>query len=206
MRLWVKICVHLLLMLVVLLFILWIATLWLDSWTNHGEFTVVPDVEKIGYEQARDILENDRFSVEIADSVYENAVRPGFVVGQFPKAGSKVKGGRTVYLTINAFSPRAVTIPMLVDMSQRQAVSILESLGFKNVVVREVPSEFKDLVLSASCDGRRIISGQRLPVTSRIELEIGIGEQNDLNLEQEVKIDPDAIDDAIPVTSLDLIE
>lgn len=204
MKLWLKVCIHLLLMLVTLLFLFWLATLWLDSWTGHGEYKVVPSVEGLAYQDACETLARDNFAVEISDSVYDDRVHPGMVVGQVPKEGAKVKEGRTVYVTVNAFSPRAVSVPSLVDMSQRQAVSILESLGFKHIKVVEVPSEFRDLVISVSYDGKPLTAGLRIPVTAKMVVEVGAGLPEED--EQEIMVDPDSVDFVIPVSSLDLVE
>ncbi len=204
MRLWVKVCIHLFVMFVTLIFIFWLSTLWLDSWTGHGEYEEVPEVEGLSYDDACARLLQQGFSVEISDSVYEDRIKPGYVVGQIPKVNAKVKEGRTVYLTVNAFYPRAVSLPMLVDMSQRQALSILESHGFKNVRVVEVPSEFRDLVMSARYDGKPVTAGVRVPVSARIVLEVGAGMPEEE--QQVVEVDPDSVDFVIPVGTLDLME
>ena len=89
--------------------ILWIATLWLDSWTHHGEYLVVPDVKGKSFQDAKNTLVNEGFTVELTDSIYDTSTRPGTVVEQNPKVGTKVKDGRLIYVTINAFSPKSVT-------------------------------------------------------------------------------------------------
>ncbi len=170
-----KLCVNILIMLAVLLVLVWCATLWLDAWTEHGEYAVVPSVKGMGYDVAVDRLEQDGFVVELSDSVYDNSVNRGSVVNQNPTPGSKVKRGRQIYLTVNAFSPRSVSIPQLKDTSRRQAESILKGLGFTHVDVVEVPSEFKNLVISVKRNGKVLNAGARVPVDSRIVIEVGAG-------------------------------
>lgn len=172
---WAKVCINLVLMLVAFFVILWLASLWLGVWTHHGEFSVVPKVEGLSYNDAVRRLVDDDFQCEIADSIYDTKMRPGVVVAQLPKEGSKVKGKRVIYLTVNAFSPKTVKVPQLVDMSQRQAVSTLESLGFGNISVREIPSEFEGLVLAARYNGRPLTPGLRIPVNASIVIEVGTG-------------------------------
>ncbi|MDE7025035.1 MAG: PASTA domain-containing protein, partial [Paramuribaculum sp.] len=109
-----------------------------------------------------------------------------------PKVSTKVKHGRTVYLTVNAFAPRSVTVPALTDMSLRQARSILEGLGIKNIVVREVPSEYKDLVLNVTRDGHRLMPGARIPTTSSVTIEVGAGVQEYAN--DAISVDMDDVD------------
>ncbi len=155
--------------------ILWIATLWLDSWTHHGEYLVVPDVKGKSFQDAKNTLVNEGFTVELTDSIYDTSTRPGTVVEQNPKVGTKVKDGRLIYVTINAFSPKSVTIPTLTDISLRQAQSSLQGLGINNITVRMVPSDFKDLVLKATRNGVPLSAGARIPVDSYIVLEVGDG-------------------------------
>lgn len=148
---------------------------WLDRWTLHGQYSVIPDVKGRPYDSALQLLRLEGFDVELTDSVYDRNSHPGTVVEQNPKVGTKVKPGRTVYLVINAMSPKSVTIPALTDISVRQARSSLEGLGITNITIVTVPSEFKDLVLAAKCGGRDLQPGARIPVTSPIVLEVGDG-------------------------------
>lgn len=170
-----KIFLHLGLMMVAALVIGWLAMLWLDFWTRHGETIAVPAVRALAYDRAVDMLAAEGLKGIVADSVYDNRTLPGTVIEQNPKSGTIVKEGREVYLTINAFSPKMVTLPTLTDISLRQARSILEGLEIRNVVERRVPSEFKDLVLSVRYKGSRLHPGARVPVNATIELEVGEG-------------------------------
>lgn len=170
-----KIFIHIGLMIIVALIIGWLAMMWLDSWTRHGETIAVPAVRSLSYDRAVDMLSTEGLKGIVADSVYDNHTQPGTVIDQNPKAGTIVKEGREVYLTINAFSPKMVTLPSLTDISLRQARSILEGLEIHNVVERRVPSDFKDLVLSVRYKGARVHPGARVPVNATIELEVGEG-------------------------------
>ncbi len=172
--------------------LIWLGTIWLDVWTNHGEYKVVPDVRHFPYSEAVERLSADGFIVELSDSVYDDNAGPGVVTEQNPKMNTKVKEGRTVYLTVNAFSPRSVTIPSLTDMSLRQARSILEGLGIKNITVSEVPSEYRDLVLAVKRDGRTLMPGARIPATSKLVIEVGTGLQE--NDGDSIIIDNDSTD------------
>lgn len=156
-------------------FLVWLALVWLDFWTDHGHYETVPQVKGLTYDLAVGQLESMGFTAEVSDSIYDAGARPGTVVEQNPKVGTKVKEGRVVYLTITAFEPKMVTVPMLVDVSERQARSALEGLGIKNIRTVRVPSEFRDLVLSVLRDNVPLAPGARIPVTSTITLEVGEG-------------------------------
>lgn len=100
----VKVAVNVLLMMAVGVFLIWVGTFWLDSWTGHGKYLEVPNVKGLQYEKACELLEASDFEVVLSDSLYDNKTKPGCVIEQNPKVGSKVKDGRTIYLTVNALS------------------------------------------------------------------------------------------------------
>lgn len=149
---------------------------WLDSYTRHGTATIVPSVRYLSVAEASDILSRKGFRCEVIDSLFNDRVAPGVVVEQTPDAESRVKEGRIIYLTINAFSPKKVTMPSLIDGSARQAQAILRALGFDNVRIEYEPSPYKDLVLDVLCNGRQVESGEKIPMTSRITLIVGMGD------------------------------
>lgn len=173
--LWMRILIHLGIMAIVVIVVAWGAMMWLDMWTGHGKVVSVPSVKGLPYSEAVEKLKSENLVVELADSVYDTGTAPGTVLEQNPKVDTKVKPGRAVFLTINAFSPKTVTIPALNDISLRQARSILEGLGIKNIQERRVASEFKDLVLDVKYNGVRLAPGARIPVNGTIELEVGEG-------------------------------
>ena len=172
-----KILIHIGLMIVAAFIIGWLAMMWLDIWTRHGDTISVPAVRTLSYNRAIDMLNTEGLKAIVADSVYDNSTAPGTVIEQNPKAGTIVKEGREVFLTINAFSPKMVSLPTLTDISLRQARSILEGLDIKNIVETRVPSDFKDLVLNVRHNGKRLQPGARVPVNATIELEVGEGMQ-----------------------------
>lgn len=149
---------------------------WLDSYTRHGTATIVPSVRYLTVAEASDILSRKGFRCEVIDSLFNDRVAPGVVVEQTPDAESRVKEGRIIYLTINAFSPKKVTMPSLIDGSARQAQAILRALRFDNVRIEYEPSPYKDLVLDVLCNGRQVESGEKIPMTSRITLIVGMGD------------------------------
>lgn len=166
---------HLLYIIITGIVILWGTMVWLGWWTGHGVYREVPDVKGLSYENALDVLAEADLLAVLSDSIFNNEAQPGLVMEQMPKGNSTVKPGRAVYLTINAYSPRAVTIPNLTDMSLRQAQSIIEGLGIKNIRVVEVPSEYKDLVLNVKYNGLPISGGTRIPVSAILTIEVGEG-------------------------------
>ncbi len=159
---------------------LWLCLLFLDVWTRHGENATVPEVKNMSYDQAREVARRAGLGIEISDSIYDTSVAPGTVVESWPKAGSIVKDGRSIYVTVTAFSPKHVTLSMpITGVSERQAVSYLKALGFTSIRLVNVPSEYPDLVESAQAQGRPIGVGSVIPVDATIVLEVGVAMAED---------------------------
>lgn len=172
---WQILLINIALMCAAILLLVSIAMFGLSIWTHHGQEADVPAVKGLDYSGAVTLLAQQGFTHEVADSVYDTSSRPGTVMDQTPKPGAKVKDGRKVYLTINAFSPKTVVLPAVTDMSLRQARAALESVGISDISIHTVPSEYKDLVIGISCNGAALSPGSRIPVNSRVTIIVGGG-------------------------------
>ena len=167
-----------LLMMFVILIILFIAlNVWLRSYTRHDDLTLLPSVKYLSVEEAADIFKRHNLKYEIIDSVFNDRATPGMIVEQVPAADTKVKEERTIYLTINAYSPKSAKIPTIINTSIRQAEAQLKSVGFKNIEIMLKPSPYKGLVLDVKHDGKSIAENEKIPTSSRITLIVGEGEQ-----------------------------
>lgn len=154
--------------------LVWLAMVFLDFWTNHGDNATVPQIKNMQYDQARAVLAERGLRLEISDSIYDRSVAPGTVIESWPKAGAVVKAGREVYVTLTAFSPKMVSLSMPVTgVSVRQAVSYLNALGISSIRQVSVPSAYPDLVEGAHSDGRPLGVGSMLPVDATVVLEVG---------------------------------
>lgn len=150
--------------------------IWLYSYTRHNDVTQLPSVKYLTVDEAAEILHRHGMKYEIMDSVYNEKAEPGIVMDQIPAADSKIKEGRVIYLTINAFSPRTIRIPNhLINSSARQAKAQLASIGFKKIEIEYEESPYKDLVLSIKNNGRHVAAGDEVPASSTIVLVVGKG-------------------------------
>ena len=162
-------------MIIVAALLITIAMWGLDIWTAHGKIETVPDVRNLTLDQARDALHKCNLKLEVTDSIYNKGAKPGSVADQIPPAGNHIKPGRTVYLTINAFTTRKITLPEMAGISLRQAQATLQSLGFTNVRVMRVPSDYRDLVITVKSMGVSLRPGTRLSPSAPIIIEAGDG-------------------------------
>ncbi len=166
---------HILILLLVAVLLVGGAFWWLDHYTRHGESVEVPDIVDLFYDDADILLAEHEMYATIVDSMYIDDRPRGVVLDQVPCAGSSVKRGRTIYLTVNAFSPRRIPIPKLDDLSYRQAQEVLKSLGFPKPYIVYEDSEYKDLVLRVLADGEPIDAEERYAEDTRLTLVVGNG-------------------------------
>ena len=188
--------INILAMVLIGVILVWGALFFLDYWTMHGSTAVVPDIRNMSYAEARQELARHNLGIEIADSVYDTSTPRGTVIESMPRAGASVKKGRQVYVTITAFTPKQVTIsmPIVGNVSERQAVSYLRGLGLTDIRTTYVPSDFPDLVVSAKYGNTPLNVGTSLPINSTVTLEIGtapVYDPGDYNFEDSIALDED---------------
>ncbi len=96
---------------------------------------------------------------------------------QSPKANSKVKDGRKIYLTLNASDFEMVQIPKITGITVRQARKTIESLGFVFGEIEYVDDIARDEVISITNDSIELKEGDFLKKTSIIDFKLGNGKQ-----------------------------
>lgn len=159
------------LVVVALLYLFFNSLAWL---TNHGKQTVVPSLEGKSMKEAVDILENKGFDVTI-DSTFQSYKHPLEVIFQEPAAGSVVKYGRTIFLTVNRQTPPSIPMPNLVGISFRNALLTMQSFRLSMGDTIYKPDLATGSVLEQQFKGRVIAPGTMVPIGSKIDLVIAEG-------------------------------
>lgn len=148
----------------------------LDVYTRHGQEIAVPDLAKSDPARAKLQLENMGLEMTIVDTIdFKKDFPPLSIVEQDPKATSKVKDGRTVYVKINAANYASVTLPNLIDNTFRYAVSRVEGLGLVKGNVRYEPHLAEDVVIQIEQNGRILKEGDKVLKHSTIDFLLGDG-------------------------------
>ena len=160
-----------------LLFFL-ILVLFLRFNTRHGDFVVVPDLIGKDIQEFESELNELDLHYIISDSGnYNPEFKINSVLDQLPKANSKVKQGRKIYLTLNASDFEMVEIPKITRITVRQARKTIESLGFIFGEIEYVDDIARDEVISIFHDGNELNEGDYLKRTSVIDFKLGNGKQ-----------------------------
>lgn len=174
------IVINLILAVVITLAIIVGVLFWLDDYTRHNEAVVVPDVKGLSVDKAAEFFTSSGLRYDVADSVFSKDVPPGAIVELLPSAGSKVKEGRIVFITVNAKTSQMATLPEVTDLSFRQAYALLKAKGFNNIEIIYKPGEYKDLVIGVQLNGRMLLAGNNVALSSPLELLVSSGDKEEI--------------------------
>lgn len=152
---------------------------WLRFYTLHGTSSRVPDLKGMALEEASSMLASRELRAMVIDSVYTDQLPKGSVVDQDPKPGVEVKPGRKVYVVINANQPKMIDMPKLVDLSKRQAISVLDIIGLKVKELQYRPDPCVDCVIAQLYNGTPIAPESRIRRGEAITLVLGSGDKGE---------------------------
>lgn len=143
------------------------------AYTHHGEIISVPDVSRIHHADAGLLLSQYGLESVVVDSGYNRNLAAGSVLMQQPKAGTEVKSGRKIYLTVNSGSAPTLTMPDIADNCDVYEAEIrLRAMGFK-LAPKEYVAGDKDWVVSVKCRGREVHAGDKVPAEAPVVLVVG---------------------------------
>jgi len=164
---------------VVALLLLLMGWVWLRSYTRHNDKVEVPDLKGLTLEEAGAALLDRDLLVEVVDSVYNDEAPKGTVVDQDPPAGRAVKQERRIYLVMNASQPKMLNMPALVNLSKRQAISVMEIVGLKVKEMQYRPDPCVDCVVAQLYKGQPIAPEARIRRGEAVTLVLGSGESGE---------------------------
>ena len=138
-------------------------------WTNQ-ETVTVPEVKGKQLALARQILEDNRLRVNVAET-YDSNVPAGQVVSQDPDVGKTVKSDRLVTIYVSK-GGEAIDMPDLAGLAKSAAVERLQKLGLNlgSVYEKDSSSEPGTVLSHDPTTGTKINRGQTIDlVVSRGE-------------------------------------
>ena len=100
----------------------------------------VPDLTDMTYEEAEAELEDLGLEIEMGNEVFSDKYDEGKIVSQSPKAGMKVKKGKSIRVNISKGSG-VETVPSVIGQTVDQARAALEAKGFTLGSVTEEESD-----------------------------------------------------------------
>ena len=147
----------------------------IDFYTLHGEEVEVPKLTGVSEQIAYSKLKALGLKAEVRDTGYVHKAAPFEVLEQSIKPGTKIKPGRTIYLTINSNGSKRIELPDLADnCSRREAEDKLKTLGFKLGATEFIIGD-PDWVYEVKVNGKTVKAGTRISVDLPITLVVGKG-------------------------------
>ena len=151
----------------------------LEVYTHHGAGIAEPDTKGMRMKEAAYLLEQKGLRIIVSDSGFNRRLPADCILAQSPGKGTNVKAGHTIYVTVNSPSSPSFTIPDVIDNSSaREATAKLTAMGFKLLSPKYVDGE-KDWVYGIICRGRRLATGDRIPIDYPLTLIVGDGRYAD---------------------------
>lgn len=148
---------------------------YLDGYTQHEIKLSVPDFGGYKLRELDEVFKENKLRYQIIDSLYDPTREKGVVIDQIPEPDAEVKENRTIYLTVNAQLPPMVKMPNLVNMSKRQALSVLDIVGLKVKSFEYRPDICTDCVLQQKFEEEEIAPGSLIYKGERLTLVLGEG-------------------------------
>lgn len=175
---WVR---HLLVMIGISVVLLLLISLFIKLYARQGKEYVMPQYALTDSTKGVTVeaAENDNdldLEFVILDSIYTPGVNAGIILTQDPQAGTMVKKGRKVYVSVAAASAADLIMPELTGLSVRQAVSEIYASGLKVGTLTFVDDPFKNNVKEQRVGGRIIYAGQKVAPGTMIDLVVGNGD------------------------------
>lgn len=166
---------HLLLMLAITVVVLVLVFTFIKIYARQGQEYELPDVvgKNVAELQADNQLELD---VVVMDSIFRPGQEGGLILTQDPKAGTMVKKGRKLYITMTAYTPEDAVLPELAGLTVRQAVSELTAEGLEVGTLKFVEDPYKNIIVDQTCKGKTVYAGQQIERGSVIDLVVGLGD------------------------------
>lgn len=142
-------------------------------YTRQYQAIQVPDVTKLSWEEAEQILRERGLIAVKGGEKYDENIAPGFVIFQNPGVELPVKKGRRVYLTLSK-GRRSFKMPKLVGQSERDARFILEQeeLALGDISYRSDPY-YPDGVVCA----QSIAPDEEVTIGTRVHLVVSLGSE-----------------------------
>ena len=147
-------------------------------YTKHNRYIEVPSLSGLNIEDANKILKKKKLKFEVLDSSkYFSETPVNFILSQIPDAGEFVKKNRKIYLNVNPSDYQKVSIPNIIQITKRNAESILNALGFEVSSFQYVDNIGKDMVLEVLYNGEKMNIGDAITRGSKLELILGNGKK-----------------------------
>jgi beta-lactam-binding protein with PASTA domain len=146
--------------------------------TQHNNYVKVPRLFGLDISKAVQSAKSKSLSIIILDSAKFNPNYPPLtVLDQFPDYDKQVKKGRKIYLTLNPVGYKKMKVPNIIQITLRNAETLLNAVGFEVGELIYKDNIGKDMVLEIRHEGKKINPGHSLQQRKKIDLVLGNGKK-----------------------------
>ena len=149
----------------------------LNFYTRHGSEYVMPEIEGSLMEEIEEMEEMDNFEVIVLDSIYTPGEHAGKIISQDPKAGSKIKKGRKIYVVVTLSIGETIPMPNCKDQSVRSAVNQLTNAGLRVGKFIFNIGDFNSVVVGQRYKGNPIEEGSQIQRGEEIDLVVEMNQE-----------------------------
>lgn len=149
----------------------------LNFYTRHGSEYVMPEIEGSLMEEIEDIEEMDNFELIVLDSIYTPGEHAGKIISQDPKAGSKIKKGRKIYVVVTSSIGENIPMPNCKDQSVLSAVNQLTNAGLRVGKFIFNIGDFNSVVVGQRYKGNPIEEGSQIQRGEEIDLVVEMNQE-----------------------------
>ena len=169
---------HVILMLLTIFIVFFLVYNSLKIYTKHNTYIKVPDLSGMKLDRAISVLDDNKLKYEVLDSSKFFIEIPNYsIISQIPRGLELVKKNRKIYLNVNPKNFQNISLPNIIQITKRNAESILTALGFKVREFSYIDNIGKDMVLDVLFEGEKILPGQKIPMNSELDLILGNGKR-----------------------------
>ena len=141
--------------------------------TRHGQERILLNVEGLTWEEARHLLELEKFTPVRGKSIPKDDMEPFRVVAQQPRPGTRVKLSRRVYLDISV-PLENVSFPELRGKTLRSVEILLQE---NNLIVDSVSYGFSDMPREVIY-WQSVVPGKAVRPGTGVHVKISLGLDN----------------------------
>ncbi|MBR4775431.1 MAG: PASTA domain-containing protein [Bacteroidales bacterium] len=146
--------------------------------TRHGKNVTAPDFTNLTLAEAQALASKEKVNVKVEDSVFIRRLPGGVVYRQQPAAGSTVKMGRSIFLTVNSVVPQKITMPNLVGYSVSEAIGQLRNRGLELGRLSYVRDMATNTVLGQSVNGATVAPGDLVVSGAVVDLKVAVSNED----------------------------
>lgn len=142
----------------------------LPNYIRQNETVIVPEVEKLTFEEADSSLKKAGFKGIKAEERF-STLNTGIVLHQIPEAGTKTKRGRRIYLTVSS-GMKPIEVPNLKGISERDAQIRVKSL---NLNLKEIKRDYSTIFPNGVVSRQSLEVGTKVMPQTEIEINVSLG-------------------------------